>query len=1393
MKIRYRAGSRRFACMVSLAILAGSTTVSAQKGKAGSVTLSAASTVVNEYTYLTADVAAGSTGITVNNSALNANGRFSAALATGDLVFIYQAQGATLDGAPNDITYGAVLNYVSSGQYEFAQVLGVPNANTIELDCGLQHDYADSGHVQVIRVPRYADLTINSGSKVTAPAWDGQTGGLVIIEVENDLVVNGTMDASGLGFRGGRLDTQTDWGFYGVKNLDPKFGGEKGEGIGGYQAYYDATIGGRYSRGAPANGGGGGNSHNSGGGGGGNGGDPLAWLSTGNPDTSQPGWIQAWELEAAGFHTSVSSGGGRGGYTWSDLNADATVVGPEQAAWSGDNRKPLGGFGGRPLDYSSGRLFLGGGGGAGDSNNGDGGVGGEGGGVIFAMVYGDISGSGQIISNGVKGGDACCAGFSSGGNDGAGGGGAGGTVILNTLGSASGVTVQANGGSGGSQFNKPSAGSNTEAEGPGGGGGGGHVAISNGALTVTASGGKNGTTNATSLTEFPPNGATSGHAGTINGTIGGFDLAINDTTVCLGGSVDLAPNIVGTAPGGLTVTWWDAEVGGNLLATGSPLALGPLNADTTLYVGTCPGTFRVPVTVTVGASLSVDAGSNVTICSGGSVQLNASGGVTYVWSPSTGLSNPNIANPIANPSSTTTYHVTVTNGGGCSGTDSVEVSVGSSLNISVTADATICDGSNVQLAATGGGTKFTWSPAATLSDSTVFNPVATPTSTTKYYVLVEDTSGGCSHLDSVTIAVAPIPLAEAGAGATLCMGDSIQLNGSGGGTYAWSPVVGLSDPNIAMPYARPSATTTYYLTVTGAGGCSAIDSVAVVVNPVPSAEAGTDVTMCLGSATQLNGSGAGTYLWSPSTGLNNATIANPVANPTSTTTYWLTVTNAFGCKDSDSVVVSIGTNLTVTVTADTAICPGDSVQLSASGGNSYQWTPASTLNNDTIFNPVATPVALTYYYVQVTDTAGCTGYDSVLVSLRTPPPADAGTNQLMCAGDSVQLQATGGIDYVWGPSGGLSQVGVSNPKASPSGDMTYYVTVTDTYGCAATDSMEVNINPGPNVNFSNTGGCTGDSIRFTDLSNSVGGSITGWKWTFAGTGTSNLQDPVYLFAGSGTYLVKLVATDSVGCSDSIQKGVTLGAKPTVNFNDTASGCGSLYVQFSNFSNGGTLYAWDFGDGSTSSQNSPAHNYTSPGNYDVTLVVTNGSSGCSDSLTYADMIRVYSNPVAEFNYSPTDISAGQEVQFTDVTSGGTACTWYFADDNSTSSAFNPTHVFQDTGCFDVSMIACSSMGCTDTSVHQLCISEDVKLHIPNTITPNQDGSNDTWIITNLDRYPAAVIRLYNRNGNLLQTFTSYRNDFGGMIDGKDLPAAPYYYMLDLGDGSDVIKGILTIIR
>jgi hypothetical protein len=536
----------------------------AAPGVDGILTVNAADVVLNRYSAVTALSGNVVTVSDINELADGGAGHYAnESLSAGDMILIYQAQGASFTDNSNSSTYGAFA-YNSSGHYEFAVVAGVAG-NNITVDAtnnapyscgGITNNYdVVNGNVQVVRVPQYASLTVNNGGSVTAEDWDGVTGGIIALMAEGAVVINGLIDAVGSGFRGGRWDEDSyDPNIFvqSYRESNGFYGAVKGESILGEDAEYYLN-GGPYGRGAPANGGGGGNAHNSGGGGGANGNNGGTWTGAGLPDTSDSSWANAWDMDDTidnlgtplPAYFSGGAGGGRGGYSYSDLDQDATVLPPQNFGWGGNLRLNVGGRGGRPLNNDPAtRLFFGGGGGAGEDNNDTGTPGASGGGLVI-IVSDSLSGSGEILADG---NDAVDVPFEY--QDGAGGGGGGGGILIKT-GSVSGLTLSATGGDGGDIgiLGDPTPFPN-EVFGPGGGGGGGYIAVNSasGSPTTMIAGGANGITAAEAMDEFIPNGATGGYSGAFSTAEFALPGCSSPTAIMLAGTTFKAGQVLWLLP-----------------------------------------------------------------------------------------------------------------------------------------------------------------------------------------------------------------------------------------------------------------------------------------------------------------------------------------------------------------------------------------------------------------------------------------------------------------------------------------------------------------------------------------------------------------------------------------------------------------------------------------------------------------------------------------------------------------------------------------------------------------------------------------------------------------------------------------------------------------------------
>jgi len=686
-------------------------------------------------------------------------------------------------------------------------------------------------------------------------------------------------------------------------------------------------------------------------------------------------------------------------------------------------------------------------------------------------------------------------------------------------------------------------------------------------------------------------------------------FAGNDTFYCAGDSVSL------TASGGISYLWSNGMGGASI--TVAPVI--PTLYGVTVSDGICTASDTVQVSPI--ALPVADAGPDSSLCAGDSLQLQASGGSGYLWSPALSLSQSNIDNPFAFPTASTMYYVTVSDQG-CSAADSVFVEVIPLPVITLSQDTTICAGDTAFLAGGGGGS-YAWSPQAGLSAPNASQTLAFPTVTTLYTLTVEE--NGCSSSAGVNVQVQALPPANAGADTAFCVGDSVQLTGSGGLSYVWS--TGATTPSI---YVQPADTVYYYLSVSD-GLCEASDSVRVHPKPNPVADAGQDTVVCLNDSVALHGQGGTSWLWAPAGGLSSTTVAQPMASPAASGFYYLTVSDN-GCTGTDSVYVDVLPLPPADAGQDTSICAGASALLTASGGTSYTW---STIPVQTSAQINVSPANTTIYYVSVSD-GQCSAVDSVTVNVDPLPQIVLTQDTAICEGDDAVLNVSGGGTYVWStvPASTAAQVTVS-----PANTTTYYVSVSIGL-CEAVDSVEVEVIPlplaeaGPDTSF-----CAGDSIRL----NASGG--TQYLWSPAsGLSAVNVFNPWASPAASQMYYV---AVSALGCSASDSIYLTVIPLPLVDAGPDTSICPGIPLQLSG--SGGTSYQWA---PATFLDDPLIANPVATLNTAQTFYLTATENGCSAS----DSVRVDMHPLPLLAVDPSnpEICAGASIVLT--ATGGTNYQW-----------------------------------------------------------------------------------------------------------------------------------------
>jgi gliding motility-associated-like protein len=476
----------------------------------------------------------------------------------------------------------------------------------------------------------------------------------------------------------------------------------------------------------------------------------------------------------------------------------------------------------------------------------------------------------------------------------------------------------------------------------------------------------------------------------------------------------------------------------------------------------------------------------------------------------------------------------------------VTLKVGSS-SIAVNAgnDSLICKNSSFALSGSGTNiVQYAWTPKTYLSDSTLQNPTATITATTKFY-LAATNAAGCTAVDSVTMTVQNLPV-KTNNDTAVCAGNTIQLNTNGANSYSWSPSTGLTNTGIANPVDTSTAANTIQYIVKGTStiGCSANDTVNITINPNPVVQTNNDTAICNGSFVQLNTTGANTYSWTPITNISNPGIGNPTAHPTSLTQYVVTGTiSSTGCSAKDSVTITVNQKPTIIKSNDTTICNNASVQLVATGGTGYQWTPAATLTDPTINNPVASPIANTTYDVTITDANNCSNTDSIKVTIRPTPVFTVTPDTLVCSLGAVQLNASGGDIYSWTPSSLVDNPAISDPHAITNTTTTYTVHITES-ACNVSADLTTKLSLAPplniTINKANDIDCSNGSSQL------LASGADNYTWiSGSGLNKNNVPNPIATPLTTQQYVVKGNTADGCVGYDSITV--------FVNFTDNDNG------------------------------------------------------------------------------------------------------------------------------------------------------------------------------------------------------------------------------------------------
>ncbi|MEI7801703.1 MAG: PKD domain-containing protein, partial [Bacteroidota bacterium] len=567
----------------------------------------------------------------------------------------------------------------------------------------------------------------------------------------------------------------------------------------------------------------------------------------------------------------------------------------------------------------------------------------------------------------------------------------------------------------------------------------------------------------------------------------------------------------------------------------------------------------------------------------------------------------------ASPFTNTTYTVIGTDLNGCKDSAFSQITVYPLPPINAGIDISVCH-TPITVTLSGftpqGGT---WAgPGITDPINAVFDPMVSGLGTfTLLYSVINANS--CTNLDSIHVTVTPTISPVAGPGDTVCFFSPLLVltgNSPAGGYWSGFGIVnnlsGTFNPTLAGPGLHP----VFYSI--GSGQCTTSDTTFVLVQPAPNLNTNPVFPqLCIGSSVQITASGASTYSWSPSTNISSTTGATVTVNPTVTTIYTLAGTSALGCTNSLPVTVVVNPLPTVEAGPNQTVCLY-AVPFNMSGFNPVGgfWTGTGVTNGfQGTFNPAVAGVGTFLIHYTVTNTNGCSNFDSLYVTVIQPVIADAGINNSTCV-NAGAFNLTG-----FTPAGGIwSGLGITNPNAGTFdpilagvGNHILVYSPSPTQ-CFYKDSIVMTVLPAPTLNLlaGSNNICAGQSTNIV-ASGALSYTCTPAATLSASTGSSVVANPLV----TTTYTV--TATDASGCSINSTIVITINPLPSVNINpNNPSIC--LGQNANLIANGATSYTWSPAISLSSSTGSTVQ--ASPPITTMYTVVGVSAAGCAntDSVT-----------------------------------------------------------------------------------------------------------------------------------------------------------------------------------
>jgi len=746
-------------------------------------------------------------------------------------------------------------------------------------------------------------------------------------------------------------------------------------------------------------------------------------------------------------------------------------------------------------------------------------------------------------------------------------------------------------------------------------------------------------------------------------------ITYKNTIICQGSNLTLSATtgynkyqwfIGGVNISGATSSTYTTTVAGNYTVTG-----------TSSYG--CNSSQSLPVTITISSLPStpvITSTGSTSFCPGSSLILTSSVNTnnTYQW-----YLNGNILNSVISQScianTAGVYTVSITNSVGCISNNSspVNVIIYPVANIPViyssTGSDTICSGSTIILSTSLQNSYQWYQNGVAITGATGQN--ITVNAAGNYAVNITN-SLGCSATSVLTpVIVIPktTPVISATGNTSFCPGNTVLLNTSGYYTYQWY-LNGIAITGATGSTYVADSAGNYTVQGTTYGGCisylSSPVNVTVYSTPPTPVLSATSSTICSGNSTTLNSTTGYSYLWY-SNGILQNTTSSSAYTVSSAGTYSVVTTNQYSCKSSasNSIIINVITPSTplVTVSGNTTICSGDSVLLTSSFGNTYQWF----LNGIKLINKNTQNIFVSAsgnYTVSVTYSSGCSATSgSVNIIVNTnPAPSVSYSNTVICQGSNLSLSATAGYNsYQW-YIGGNPVTGATNATYSASVADSYTVTGINSYGCTSVQSLPVSLTvsslPVKPV-ISNTGStsfCPGGSVILTSSVN----PNNNYQWYLNGNLLTGATGQYYTATNAGLYNV--ITTNNSGCSSVGSNPVSVIIYPAATTPVIYSSTGSDSLCYgSNIILSTSLqssYQWYQNGVAITGSTAQYCIVNAAGNYSVNI--TNNQGCTASSVIIPVTVISKSTPVITASGN-TSFCPGSSVQLN--TNGYYTCQWY----------------------------------------------------------------------------------------------------------------------------------------